>query len=182
MSLSTKKKQEIYNYYSENGFCHSTEQIVKDLNICHKTFFNRYGTKSNSIEIAWNYWQDLCKEKWTRILENCNHCVEELLMVLYHMYKTREFETYYYELTRNSRKYLDTSSYFYSIVYSILEKGKKCFHIKENLNTDAYTPFVLNNMFLIDFEKDKRQDVLKFILNPALTERGMELFLETPFA
>jgi hypothetical protein len=63
-----------------------------------------------------------------------------------------------------------------------LEKGKKCFHVKENLNTDAYTPFILNNMFLIDFEKDKRRETLKFILNAALTERGMELFMETPFA
>lgn len=182
MSLSTKKKQEIFDYYSENGFHHSTEQIVKELKICHKTFFNRYGTKSNSVEIAWNYWQAQCKEKWSHILENCNHCVEELLIILYHMYKTREFETYYYELTRDNRKYLDTNSYFFSIVRTILEKGKKCFHVQENLNVEAYTTFLLNNMFLIETEKDKRKDTLKFVLNPALTERGMELFLETPFA
>ena len=105
MSLSIKKKQEIYDYYSENGFQHSTEQIVKKLNICHKTFFNRYGSKSNSIEIAWNYWQDLCREKWTRILENCNHCIEELLIIIYNIYKTKEQNVHYYEFTRDSRKY-----------------------------------------------------------------------------
>ncbi|MCR4827812.1 MAG: hypothetical protein K5882_12830 [Bacteroidales bacterium] len=183
MSLSIKKKQEIYDYYSENGFQHSTEQIVKKLNICHKTFFNRYGSKSNSIEIAWNYWQDLCREKWTRILENCNHCIEELLIIIYNIYKTKEQNVHYYEFTRDSRKYRETNSYFFSIIYSILEKGKKCFHVQENLNTTAYTSFLLNNLFLIEAEtdSDKRRDVFKFVLNPALTERGFELFMETPF-
>lgn len=183
MALSTKKKQAIFDYYSENGFQHSTEQIVKKLNICHKTFFNRYGTKSQSIEIAWDFWQNLCKEKWTHILENCNHSIEELLIIIYNIYKTKEQNTYYYEFTRDSRKYRDSNSYFFSIVHSILEKGKKCFHVQENLDTTAYTSFLLNNLFLIDAEtdSDKRRDVLKYVLNPALTERGFELFMEMPF-
>ena len=80
MALSDKKKRDIYNYYSEFGFHKPTDAIVEKLNICHKTFFNRYGTKSNSIEIAWQYWQKQCAEKWTSIMQNCNHSVEELTM------------------------------------------------------------------------------------------------------
>ena len=135
------------------------------------------------MEIAWNFWQNQCKENWAHILENCNHSVEELLIVIYNIYKTKELNTYYYEFTRDSRKYRDSNSYFFSSIRSILEEGKKCFHVKENLDTTGYTSFLLNNLFLIDAETDadKRRDVLKFVLNPALTERGFELFMETPF-
>ena len=55
MSLSDAKIRELFEYYSENGFQQPTEKIVAKLNICHKTFFNRYGNKANSIEIAWQY-------------------------------------------------------------------------------------------------------------------------------
>jgi hypothetical protein len=182
MALSEKKKRDIYNYYSENGFHHSTDAIVEKLEICHKTFFNRYGTKANSIEIAWNYWQNLCAEKWTSIMKNCNHSVEELTMIVYNFYKIRFENPFYYEYTRDQRKYLDPDSFFFTALQSVLEKGKKCFHIQENLNLKAYITFLLNNMFLIDTEHYNKPEVFRFILHPALTERGMELFMETPFA
>ena len=60
--------------------------------------------------------------------------------------------------------------------------GKKCFHIHEHLNNQTYITFVLNNMFLIDSEHYNKSEVLKYVLLPALTERGVELFNETPFA
>jgi len=37
-------------------------------------------------------------------------------------------------------------------------------------------------LFLIDTDKDQKNQVMRYLLNPALTERGMDLFLETPFA
>ena len=58
----------------------------------------------------------------------------------------------------------------------------KCFHFHENLNNETYITFLLNNMFLIDNEHHNKAEVLKYVLLPALTERGNELFLETPFA
>jgi hypothetical protein len=64
----------------------------------------------------------------------------------------------------------------------VLQRGKQCFHIQEELNEETYIRFLLNNLFLIDVEEDHRPDILRYILQPALTERGMELFLETPFA
>lgn len=182
MSLSEKKKQELFNYYSENGFQHPTDQIVQELNICHKTFFNRYGTKANSVEIAWKHWQKICKEKWQHILENCNHSVEELTMTIYHIVKTKYEEPHYYAYTKEYRKYLEFDSIFYSFIYSALERGKQCFHIQADLDLEAYTPYLLNNLFLIDTEKDHSPQVMRFLLHPALTERGMELFMETPFA
>ena len=73
-------------------------------------------------------------------------------------------------------------SFFYSVMRSVLDQGKRCFHVQDNLNVETYIQFVLNNLFLIDVEEDKRPDVLRYVLLPALTERGMELFMETPFA
>lgn len=182
MALSDKKKRDIYDYYSENGFHHPTDAIVEKLSICHKTFFNRYGTKANSIEIAWQYWQLRCIEKWENIMKNCNHSVEELTMTLYNIYKVRFENPYYYEYTRDNRKYLEPSSFFYSSLRTVLEKGKRCFHIHENLNEETYIAFLLNNMFLIDTEHHNKGEVLRYVLLPALTERGTELFMETPFS
>ena len=180
MPLSNLKKQELFNYYSENGFQNSTEQIVKRMHICHKTFFNRYGTKSNSIEIAWQYWQQLCRQKWENMVVHCNHSIEMLIITLLNMGRSRCEEPHFFKYTRESRKYLDKDSFFYATLYSILEKGKQCFHINEMLNNEAYVTFLLNNLFLTEVGHDQYPDVLRFVLTPALTERGMDLFNEMP--
>lgn len=182
MSLSNSKKQDLFDYYSENGFQNPTEQIVKKMNICHKTFFNRYGTKSNSIEIAWTYWQQLCREKWLAMIAYCNHSVEALTMTLYSIAEFQSEEPHYYEYTRVNRKYLEKDSFFYSAIKNVLEKGKQCFHIQEDLDIDIYIAFLLNNLFLIETGMENRSVVLRYLLSPALTERGFELFMETPFA
>lgn len=182
MSLSDNKKKELFEYYSENGFHQPAEKITGSLHICHKTFFNRYGNKANSIEIAWQYWQELCRKKWIDLMDHCNHSVEALTVTLYNFRAMSREEPHYYAFTRDNRKYLDQNSFFFSAVRLVLEKGKQFFHIQEDLNIETYVTFLLNNLFLIDTEEDKRPDVLRYVLQPALTERGMELFLETPFA
>ena len=115
-------------------------------------------------------------------MEHCNHSVEALTVTLYHIRAMSHEQPHYYEFTRENRKYLDHSSFFFTSIRQVLEKGKQFFHIQENLNVETYATFLLNNLFLIDTEEDKRPDVLRYVLQPALTERGMELFLETPFA
>ena len=182
MSLSDVKKKELFIYYSQNGFQQPMDQITSSLRICHKTFFNRYGTKANSVEIAWQYWQQVCREKWLTLMQHCNHSVEALAVTLFHFRSMSREEPHYYEFTRDKRRYLDRNSFFYSALQSVLERGKQCFHIHEKLNEETYIQFLLNNLFLIDVEEEHRPDVLRFVLMPALTERGLELFLETPFA
>jgi hypothetical protein len=34
---------------------------------------------------------------------------------------------------------------------------------------------------MIDNQNDDRPQIMRFILHPALTERGMDLYMETPF-
>ena len=182
MSLSEYKIKVLYDYYSANGFQQSTDDVAKKLNICHKTFFNRYGNKAMSIEIAWQYWQEQCRKKWFDLMQHCNHSVEALTMTLFNIHEKSRTEPYYYAFTRDNRKYLQHDSFFYTSIKTVLQRGKQCFHVHENLNMDTYIHFLLNNLFLIDVEEEKRPDVLHFVLSPALTERGMELFLETPFA
>ena len=182
MSLSDSKKKELFEYYAENGFQQPTEKIASNLNICHKTFFNRYGNKTNSVEIAWRYWQQVCQEKWQALMQHCNHSVEALTMTLFSIARMKSEYPHYYIFTRDNRNYLEHSSFFYSVIHTVLEKGKQCFHVHENLNLDTYITFLLNNLFLIDVEEEKRPDVLRYVLLPALTERGLELFMETPFA
>ena len=180
MSLTDLKKQDLFDYYSENGFQNSTEQIVQKMHICHKTFFNRYGTKSHSIEIAWQFWQQLCRRKWEQMMLHCNHSIEILIMTLYSMGRSRCEEPHFFKYTRDSRKFLEKDSFFYSTLYSILEKGKQSFHINEMLNNEIYITFLLNNLFFMEAEHYQYPDMLRYVLTPALTERGMDLFNEMP--
>ncbi len=182
MALNERKRKELYDFYAEHGFQNTTEIIVDHLKICHKTFFNRYGSKTRSMEIAWQYWQQICENKWKAVMENCNHSVEELMMTLYSIDKTRFEYPYYHKYTRTNRKYLEQDSFFFRAIRSILEKGKQFFHFQEELDINLYTSYVLNNLFLVDTEYDNRHGILQYLLTPALTERGMELFQETPFA
>lgn len=182
MALSESKIRKLYEYYSENGLQQSTDHIADMLEVCHKTFFNRYGNKAKSVEIAWQYWQGVCRRKWLELMQHCNHSIEALTMTLYFIQETSKNDPHFFELTRDSRKYLQPDSFFYSSIQIILQRGKQCFHIHEDLNLDIYISFLLNNLFLIDVQEENRPDVLRYILTPALNERGMELFLETPFA
>ena len=182
MPLSDTKKRELFDYYSENGFEQPTEKIAESLNICHKTFFNRYGNKSNSIEIAWQYWQGVCRKKWNTLIQHCNHSVEALTMTLYQIKDIRHEQPHYYQFTLKNRKYLEQDSFFFTAIRTILEEGKQCFHIYDDLNIETYTAFLLNNLFLIDAEEESRPDLTRYVLLPALTERGIDLFMETPFA
>jgi hypothetical protein len=103
-------------------------------------------------------------------------------MTIYQIVRTRYEEPHYYAFTKEKRKYLERDSIFYSLIYSVLEKGKHCFHIHEDLDLETYTPYLLNNLFLIDSDKDQKPQIMRYLLHPALTERGMDLFMETPFA
>lgn len=182
MALSENKKRELFEYYSQNGFRQPMDKIADSLRICHKTFFNRYGNKAKSVEIAWQYWQGVCQKKWIALMQHCNHSVEALTVTVFHFRSMSREEPHYYELTRDRRLYLGTDSFFYTALKTVLERGKQCFHIHENLNEETYIQFLLNNLFQIDVEEERRPDVLRYVLLPALTERGMELFMETPFA
>lgn len=161
MSLSELKKRELFEYYSKNGFDQTTGKIVDGLDICHKTFFNRYGTKAKSIEIAWQYWQKICRDRWDALMQHCNHSVEAMVVTLYHIRAMSREEPHYYRITRDQRLYLQRDSFFYSVMRSVLDQGKRCFHVQDNLNVETYIQFVLNNLFLIDVAEDKRPDVLR---------------------
>lgn len=102
-------------------------------------------------------------------------------MTMYNILQIQNEEPHYYEYTYKSKKYLETDSIFYELIRSALEKGKRCFHIVSDLDLDIYTPYLLKNLFMIDNQNDDRPQIMRFILHPALTERGMDLYMETPF-
>lgn len=182
MGITEKKKKELYNFYLENGFNHSVSTISKALSISDKTFFNRYVNKSSSVEIAWDYWQELIARKWTEVRLNCNNAIEELVVFLYVIKQSKAEETHYYYYSLKNSKFLHNDSFFKKTIKSIILRCKQKFYVHEHLNSDIFTDFLLNNIFFIDAEIDKRPEFLEYVLSAALTERGRELFKETPFA
>lgn len=181
MSLSEQKKIALYHFYLRNGFDNSVHNIANGLNISDKTFFNRYVDKDNSVKIAYDYWQKICKKRWEDIKKHCNNEIEELLMLIFTIDKTRSTEPIFYYYTRDNRIFLNKNSFIFSEIFGTLLNGTQKFYVRENLSLELFTTFVLNNVFLIEVDLENRADVLKFILHAALTERGVEILNETPF-
>ena len=181
MTLSEQKTSDLYYYYLENGFKNSVISIVNSLGISNKTFFNRYGNKNNSIRLAFKYWFKVLENRWFEIQKHCNNAIEELVMFMYTTKKTMTDEHYYYGFIQQDRKFLEDETFFKNTLISILDKGKQKFYIHDTLDVDTYSDFLLNNLFLIDVDEEKRPEMLKYVLYAALTERGMEILDETPF-
>ncbi len=181
MTLSGQKTAILYDFYRENGFSNSIDTIAATLNISKKTFFNRYGSKYNSIVMAFGHWFSILEGRWLEIQGHCNNAVEELVMFMYATKKTMVEERHYYDLILKERCFLKNKAFFKDTLITILGKGKQKFYVHDSLDMDMYSDFLLNNLFLIDVEEDKRPEMLRYVLSAALTERGMEILSETPF-
>lgn len=182
MSLSEQKKSELYEYYLQNGVNHPVAVIVNALGITHKTFFNRYKSKEASVEICWQYWQELCERMWHNTKNYCNNEIEEMIMLVIFIDKLRDTDKVFFDFTTDKRKFLDTDSFFFRTISDTLIRGLKRFYIQESLNIELYTTYLLDNLFLIDPELEQRPVFLSYLLHAAFTERGIEIFEETPFA
>ena len=106
MTLSGQKTAILYDFYRENGFSNSIDTIAATLNISKKTFFNRYGSKYNSIVMAFGHWFSILEGRWLEIQGHCNNAVEELVMFMYATKKTMVEERHYYDLILKERCFL----------------------------------------------------------------------------
>ena len=76
MPISKKKIEELSKYYLRHGFDHSTDEIVDGMNISRKTFFNRYKSKDNSVQMVLDAWYDNIRDRFQEKAAQCNHAVD----------------------------------------------------------------------------------------------------------
>ena len=173
--LNQQKTFDIFHYYLKNGFDHTTDEIVAAMGISRKTFFNRYEGKAQSVEIARQYWHTCIQERFREECLECNHPVEELLLFVWEMRNIRETEgtLFQYELEHNL--FTDDDSPFMSILDTVIQKGIRNYHFQENINIPLYSSFFLHNICGYEGWDNNMEQIIRYLLLPLLTERGMEL-------
>lgn len=174
-ALNRQKIDEVYQFYLEYGFDHTTDEIVAEMGISKKTFFNRYISKENSVLLAVQHWQTLMQERFREKAVECNHSVEELLMFVWEMHYLKEHENNFFQYAKEHGVFLSPQSPVLSILDTIIKKGIRHYHFNENINIEHYSKFLMYNLSHYVFDNEDKAQNIHYILSPLLTERGVEL-------
>lgn len=170
-----KKIEEIYQYYMSYGFGHSVEEIAAQMGITKKTFFNRYHSKENSAKLSFDLWMRKLAGRVRERQLACNNVVEALVVFIVEMQAIAVEETSYYTFAAEHNLMMDVKAPFAKIVMEALQAGKQHYQILESLNIPTYTTFFLFNVFHYVMDKKLDGDLVRYLLTPAMNERGMEL-------
>ncbi|MBO7491292.1 MAG: hypothetical protein J6T59_02510 [Bacteroidales bacterium] len=170
-----KKIEEIYQYYMSNGFDHSVEEIAARMGIAKKTFFNRYHSKENSAKLSFDLWMRNLAGRIRERQAACNNVVEALVVFVVEMQAVAVEEASYYTFAAKHNIMMDVKTPFAKIVMEVLQTGKQHYQILETLNIATYTTFFLFNVFHYVIDKKLDGDLIRYLLTPAMNERGKEL-------
>lgn len=170
-----KKIEEIYQYYMSYGFDHPVEEIAARMGIAKKTFFNRYHSKENSAKLSFDLWMRNLALRVRERQSACNNVVEALVVFVMEMQTIAVEEASFYVFAAEHNIMMDVKTPFAKIVMEALQTGKQHYQILETLNITTYTTFFLFNVFHYVIDKKLDGDLIRYLLTPAMNERGMEL-------
>ena len=181
MTISKKKIDDLAQYYLQNGFDHSTDEIVEGMNISRKTFFNRYRSKENSVKLVLDAWYDNIWERFQEKAVQCNHAVEELVQYGYELHYIRHTERVFYQYAKTHNLLHHEDLPFVKILAGILHNGITHYQFKEELNEILYAKYVMNNIANFNYTDSESEEIIFYLLSPILTERTTILLKELEF-
>ncbi|MBR4135869.1 MAG: hypothetical protein IKU03_05625 [Bacteroidales bacterium] len=174
-TLYQRKIEDVYRFYMAYGFDHSTEFIAARMGISKKTFFNRYLSKENSIKLSFDLWMRNLAEQIRGRQTDCNNVVEALVVFISEIQQIAGEDTPFYAFAAERDLMMDVKAPFAKIIMDVLQEGKQHYQIRETLNGTTYASFFLFNVFHYVLRRDLDGDMIRYLLTPALNERGMEL-------
>lgn len=178
MVKSKRKIEELYQFYLQNGFDRTVDEIIARLKISRKSFFNRYENKCASVDLCVQYWHEKVQERHRNKSLMCNHVVEELVLFCWEMQSWRRDESCFFNHDVEKGSILTDQAPFMSMLKTVLRKGKRCYHFQENIDVDLYSKYVINVLAKMELLESEHSQVVQYLLSPLLTERGMELLKE----
>ena len=180
MGYDHKKIEPIFNYYQNNGFHHSLQEVADAVHITKKTLFNRYTSKENMELCLIDYWQSKSNERFSVRIEYANHAVEKLMMFIFELQYCKKNETNFFKkakeiFLKNSKQPLPHFKQLEEIfIMGLLED---LFHFETDPKVYANF-FFFNVLFLLLNDTLVYTDYLSFLLDPILTESGKTVFRE----
>lgn len=181
MSISQKKIEDLLQYYLQNGFNHSTDEIVEGLNISRKTFFNRYISKENSVKMVLDAWYNNIRERFQGKAAQCNHAVEKLVLFGYEIHYIRHTEHIFFQHIE-ALGLLDSKDLpFVQILADILRDGINHYQFNERTDEVLYAKYIMNTISKYKYTTAERKEITRFLLSPILTERTISLLKELDY-
>ncbi len=182
MSLSKKKIDDLTRFYLRYGFAHTTEETARHLGISHKTFFNRYTSKEESVRLVLENWYADIRVRFMEKAGQCNHAVEELLHFVYEIRYIRQEEAVFFEYAVAHGLFLSGEAPFRSILSEVIRDGIRHYQFREDLNVDLYGRFLLCNLSHYHYMEEDKEDILRYLVSPLLSQRGWALLEEMDVA
>jgi|GEM_PF-2663326 hypothetical protein len=178
ISRKEQKIADLYRFYLNNGFDHTIDEIATLMKIGRKTFYNRYLNKENSIWMVLRYCHNLFVEQFTEKTLECNHSVEELVLLMWEFQQFAKQQEIYFQHDWQQRLFYTDDTPFRSVIETIVRKGIRSYQIQEDVDASAYSDFFYTNMSMYVMYGKKKPVILRYVLLPILNERGVELLNE----
>ncbi|MBO4504412.1 MAG: TetR/AcrR family transcriptional regulator [Bacteroidales bacterium] len=178
ISRKEQKIADLYRFYLNNGFDHTIDEIATLMKIGRKTFYNRYLNKENSIQMALRYCHNLFVERFSEKTIECNHSIEELLLLMWEFQQFAKYQAVYFQYDWDKLLFYTDETPFRSVIDTIVRKGIRSYQIQEDVDTSDYSDFFYTNMSMYVMYGKKKPAILRYVLFSILNERGVELLNE----
>lgn len=172
------KIKELYDFYLQYGFNHTVEEMARLMHIERKTFYNRYGTREHSIDVALGYEHQRQQASFKEKFLQCNHSVEELMMLICSLQQYYNQRPHFFMYDAEHYRFATDATPYKSAFEAIVEKGLRNYHVQEDVNIPLYIDFFFTNIQSYILQNRKQTGLVRYTLLPLLNERGLELLDE----
>jgi len=178
ISRKNQKVVDLYLLYREHGFNLTIDEIASLLKIGRKTFYNRYVNKETSIWTTLQYCHNQFVDYFNKQLLQCNHSVEELVLLMWEFRQFAKENPAFFQFDWENSLFFTDKTPFRSLLENIIRRGLRSYHVREDINSTAYSNFFYANLSLYVYYGRTQPAILRYVLLPVLNERGLELLDE----
>lgn len=171
MTASEKNKlKKIVDFYNENGFDKTIEEICHAVGVTKKTLFNRYGSKKNMEDRAIDLFQELLVLRMEDKISLCNNSVESVIFLIDELYSTsKKSPIFFNEISRRG-----CHKKLYLLMEKMILDGQKKHFFIEDLSSSLFADFYFQTLFFFIEKGSFCVDIINYIMSPLLTDKGKE--------
>lgn len=167
-----RKLQPILQYFIDNGFDHTVEEICQAVGITKKTLFNRYNSKEKLEEIVTDFFVLEFNRKMEKKTFYCNNSVEAIVFYIDDLHTEYQTAPTLFTKVMQKMPVSKENPELLSYLDLLITRGQKEGLFNTDLSTLLYADFFFNTLFFFFSQNNFCMDIITYILSPLLTEEG----------
>lgn len=171
-----RKLQPILQYFIDNGFKHTTDEICEAVGITKKTLFNRYGSKEKLEETVIDFFELQINRKIEQKISYCNNSIEAIVFYIDDLYTEKQTTPALFEKVMQKTPVSKQNPILLSFFDLLIARGQKEGLFNTDLSPLLYADFFFNTLFFFFLQNNFCNDIITYILCPLLTEEGKNEF------